>query len=135
MEKINSYYSSLQQPTPDPISLVVSLGDGILQPQQLGVADSTAAYYLSLSGQQTRVSNPKELLQAFQNVVALYSSAAVSDLVCVQQCSRSYSTEFCDSSIDPCRRGLGHGQLFWPLSQIDVHHIVFRGSPIIVTDI
>ena len=82
MEKINSYYNSLQQPTPDPISMVVSLGDGILPAQQLGIADSTATYYLSLSG-QARLNNPKELLRAFQNIVALYSSAAVSDLVYV----------------------------------------------------
>ena len=77
LEKINLYYSGLQQTTPDPISVVVSLGDGILSPQQLGTADSTAAYYLSLSG-QARLNNPKELLRVFQNVVALYSSAAVS---------------------------------------------------------
>lgn len=84
LEKISSYYSSFQQNTPDAISLVVSLGDGILPAQQLGIADSTASYYLGLSG-QTRVSNPKELLQILKNVVALYSSAAVSDLVNVQQ--------------------------------------------------
>ena len=78
LEKISSYYNSFQQNALDPISLVVSLGDGVLAAQQLGTADSTASYYLGLSG-QTRVSNPKDLLQTFQNVVALYSSAAVSD--------------------------------------------------------
>ena len=79
LEKISLYYNSLQQPIADPISLVVSLGDGTLRPQQLGIADSTAAYYLSLGG-QGRLNNPKELLRAFQDVVALYSSAAVSEL-------------------------------------------------------
>ena len=78
LEKINSYYKSIQPDTytPDPISMVVSLGDGILPAQQLGIADSAASYYLS---SPSRLNNPKELLRVFQNVVALYSSAAVSN--------------------------------------------------------
>ena len=74
LEKILTYYEGFQQNSPDPVTMVVSLGDGILPAQQLGFADSSAAYYLS---GQPKV-NPRQLLELFQNVVALYSNAAVS---------------------------------------------------------
>lgn len=75
LEKISSYYKGFQQDTADPITMVVSLGDGIMHPQQLGFADSSAAAYLS---GQPRV-NTGQLLELFRNVVALYSNAAVSN--------------------------------------------------------
>ena len=76
LEKISEYYRAFEANVVDPISTVVSLGDGILPAQPLAVADSAAAYYLSTSG-QSRL-NAKEIQKVFQSVVALYSSAAVS---------------------------------------------------------
>ena len=82
LERINSYHLGLEQDTADPISVVVSLGDGRLQAQQLGTASQLSTYYL---GNITKVTNPmaKELLGLFQNMVALYTSAAVSNYMCI----------------------------------------------------
>ena len=84
LEKINSFYMDFQQSSTDPISVVVSLGDGRLPPQQLGTASQLSTYYLRNT---TKVTNPmamaKELLGLFQNTVALYTSAAVSNYMCI----------------------------------------------------
>ena len=74
-EKINSFYAAYQNDFLDPVSVVVSLGDGILSPQQLGVTSPLSTYYL---GSNPKLRNAKELLSVFQNLVTLYTSAAVS---------------------------------------------------------
>ena len=77
LEKINSFYAGFQNDSLDPISVVVSLGDGILPAQQLGVAGPLSTYYL---GSNPKLRNAKELLSVFQNLVTLYTSAAVSNV-------------------------------------------------------
>lgn len=76
LEKINSFYVGFQNDSLDPVSMVVSLGDGILPAQQLGVAGPLSTYYLSSN---PKLRNAKELLSVFQNLVTLYTSAAVSN--------------------------------------------------------
>ena len=75
IDKIKSFYEGIQKDNPDPISMVVSLGDGRLPAQPLGPARPLSTYYL---GSNPRLGNGKDLLSVFQNIVALYTSAAVS---------------------------------------------------------
>lgn len=74
LEKINSYYEKFGQNIIDPISMVVSLGDGHLPAQQLGSTGRLSTLFLRSNP------NTKGLLPVFQNLVALYTSAAVSTL-------------------------------------------------------
>ena len=76
LKKINSYYEHLQQVVLDPIALVVSLGDGIPPAQPLSVTGQLSTYYLGNPKLDGRAA--KDLLSVFQNMVALYNSAAVS---------------------------------------------------------
>ena len=76
LEKINSFHAQYQDYIIDPVSIVVSLGDGRLPPQPLGVTSPLSTYYL---GSNPNLRNAKDLLSAFQNLVTLYTNAAVSD--------------------------------------------------------
>ena len=75
IDRIKSFYDGIQRDTPNPISAVVSLGDGMFPAQPLGTVTPLSTYYL---GSNPNLRNTQQLLSIFKNIVALYTSAAVS---------------------------------------------------------
>ena len=76
IDRIKSFYEGIQRDNPNPISMVVSLGDGMFPAQPLGAVTQLSTYYL---GSNPNLRSAQQLLSIFKNIVALYTSAAVSD--------------------------------------------------------